>query len=465
MGKITEALKRLSDTVTDMGLPKGRTMTESLDILADALSGEDNPKGETVSEGIDILRGVLAEHEGSGGGGGGDHGDRSDPIRFFDYEGTLVASYTEVPDALPECPTHEGLVSQGWNYTLEEVQTQFEAVGLCDVGHLLVTDDGATRVYANIPGLATRVRAEVEVLDANAVVTMDFGDGSNPVSAQIITHDIDGGGAYYSARAEHTYTQGGDKVISITGDMYAIGNASNSLSLVQCYDPLEPVTPASITNGLVRRIEIGSGMVVIGPGAFYDKWMLESVSVSRSTVIYNYGDSTADAMVFGNNSHLKCFVFPPAPEEIMGYPTDGKYALPVGFFNGAVPEVVSFAPGLFKLSAKSFMWCYPLTGRLVLPDGLSWIDSGALESALTESIIIPPSVELLTSPLGTNGDMNPVTTELHFKSTVPPELNDGIYIASDFSAPWLTIYVPSASVEAYKVASGWSTYADQIVGE
>ena len=40
-------------------------------------------------------------------------GNENDPIRFFDYDGTLVASYTEVPESLPEAPTHEGLIAQG----------------------------------------------------------------------------------------------------------------------------------------------------------------------------------------------------------------------------------------------------------------------------------------------------------------------------------------------------------------
>ena len=40
-------------------------------------------------------------------------GNKNDPIRFFDYDGTLVASYTEVPESLPEAPTHEGLIAQG----------------------------------------------------------------------------------------------------------------------------------------------------------------------------------------------------------------------------------------------------------------------------------------------------------------------------------------------------------------
>lgn len=36
---------------------------------------------------------------------------------------------------------------------------------------------------------------------------------------------------------------------------------------------------------------------------------------------------------------------------------------------------------------------------------------------------------------------------------------------SDLDVKINKIYVPSASVDAYKAASGWSTYASQIYGE
>ena len=41
----------------------------------------------------------------------GDSENRSNPIRFFDYDGTLVASYTSVPDSLPNVPTHDKLTN------------------------------------------------------------------------------------------------------------------------------------------------------------------------------------------------------------------------------------------------------------------------------------------------------------------------------------------------------------------
>ena len=67
---------------------------------------------------------------------GGDSGNRSDPIRF-DYDGTLVASYTSVPDPLPNIPTHDRLTNGTWNYTLEQISSQYAAIGTCDIWNQL----------------------------------------------------------------------------------------------------------------------------------------------------------------------------------------------------------------------------------------------------------------------------------------------------------------------------------------
>lgn len=54
--------------------------------------------------------------------------DMSMPVRFFDYEGTLLYSFSleELAglERLPDLPFHEGLVCTGWNWTLEDLKRQ-----------------------------------------------------------------------------------------------------------------------------------------------------------------------------------------------------------------------------------------------------------------------------------------------------------------------------------------------------
>ena len=64
-------------------------------------------------------------------------------VNFYDYDGTLLHSYTaaeaQALTVLPELPTREGLICQGWNYDLATIK---EYNGAVDVGALYITDDG-----------------------------------------------------------------------------------------------------------------------------------------------------------------------------------------------------------------------------------------------------------------------------------------------------------------------------------
>ena len=64
---------------------------------------------------MDILSYMTGKQSGGGnsGGGGMPHND----VNFFDYDGTIVASYSASDflalTEMPSNPTHDGLVSQG----------------------------------------------------------------------------------------------------------------------------------------------------------------------------------------------------------------------------------------------------------------------------------------------------------------------------------------------------------------
>ncbi|MBR7042325.1 MAG: hypothetical protein IKI04_02365 [Bacilli bacterium] len=48
-------------------------------------------------------------------------------VNFIDYDGTILYSYTaqeaQALTELPANPTHTGLTSHGWNWTLAEIKT------------------------------------------------------------------------------------------------------------------------------------------------------------------------------------------------------------------------------------------------------------------------------------------------------------------------------------------------------
>ena len=100
---------------------------------------------------------------------------------------------------------------------------------------------------------------------------------------------------------------------------------------------------------------------------------------------------------------------------------------------------------------------------ITLPSTLTTIGSSAFNNceSLT-AITIPANV----TAIGESAFLNCIALEtVTMLRTTPPTLGEkAFYDYNDVIIPALTnIYVPSASVDAYKAANGWSTYADKIV--
>ena len=122
-------------------------------------------------------------------------------VNFYDYEGTLLFSYTLAEaQALTELPTpkgHEGLIFQGWNWDYEDVIALEYPM---DIGAMYITDDGKTRLYLEIPEILRKgVVLEYYQTKANGV-RVDWGDGTTEVSDVVgdvsFTHDYAHKGNY-----------------------------------------------------------------------------------------------------------------------------------------------------------------------------------------------------------------------------------------------------------------------------
>ena len=116
----------------------------------------------------------------TGGGGTASSAKWSD-VTFIDYDGSVLHSYSlaeaQALTELPALPSHDGLVCQGWNWTLEAIKALNRPV---TVGAMYITDDGATRLHIRI---ATTGRMTVPLYISQTVangVSIDWGDGSAP---------------------------------------------------------------------------------------------------------------------------------------------------------------------------------------------------------------------------------------------------------------------------------------------
>ena len=212
-------------------------------------------------------------------GGGGSTSDAvMKDINFYDYDGTLVASYTlaeaQALTTLPDGPTHDGLTFQGWNWSLEKIHALTRPM---NVGAMYITDDGATRLHIRI---ATIGRMTVPLYIFQTVangVTIDWGDGS-AVETLAGTRNVN---------TSHTYAEPGDYVISLMpNDGCTLSFGANSSSYC--------VMGATGNNGkvycnMLQEVYIGKNVTYISNYAFQYCYSLASITIPDGvTAIRDY---------------------------------------------------------------------------------------------------------------------------------------------------------------------------------
>ena len=381
-------------------------------------------------------------------------------VNFYDYDGTVVASYSleEVQNltSLPAGPTHGRLTFQGWNYTLEKVKAFTRPM---NVGAIYTTDDGKTRIYITLGEGRT---SPLLGCCPNGTVIVDWGDGTTPdtltgTSTSTIKYT-----------PTHNYTSPGSYVISLTvnGTCGFLGSSTYS---DYCY-LLKYSTTADARNlyyqNAITRIEFGDGVTSIGNYSFYSCHSLKSLIIPNNvTSIRNYSFSNCYSLTsitipdssasVGNNAFSSCFslisiTIPDSVTSIENEAFSNCYSL----ISITIPDSVT------SIGNATFFICYSLTS-ITISNRVTSIESSAFNGchSLT-SIIIPDSVtsieiEAFHDCCG--------MAEYHLKPTIPPTLSN----KNAFSGipDDCIVYVPQGSLNAYQTATNWATYASHMQEE
>lgn len=191
-------------------------------------------------------------------------------VNFYDYDGTLVKSYTiaeaQALTALPAPPDHSAdttpLTFQEWNYTLAEVNATASPI---DIGATYITTDGKTHFHVTVTNQSGLSLPLYYNKSDTSTLTIDWGDGN-------VETDIGSG----NLAKTHNYLTTGNYIIkmwiSSGSGTYGFGNGTNTTALM--------LSTSSLT-----RAFIGANVIEIGAYGLFNSYSLMSITLTNAITV------------------------------------------------------------------------------------------------------------------------------------------------------------------------------------
>lgn len=411
---------------------------------------------------------------------GGSGADMSLPVRFFDYEGTLLYSFSleELAgiERLPDLPFHEGLVCAGWNWTLEDLKATNREM---NVAALYATDDGATRIYVSLDKDTLEPQVSFGQSEDHGVM-VDWGDGSEPETAE--------GGNYTKITLTHRYREPGEYVIRF------LPQGENQVCFFGSYNTGSYTFTAGKSSvrenmkylSAVRKIEAGSQVRELVDYCFSSFFRMESLMMGKVTEWGNgvvkeccslkflglpEGKETLSGYFFDGCVQLKHISVPNTITRLGDYVFDKCSALQTVNFPNGVTDIgrhvfencscmtEMILPSMLKrIGGQVFQGCRMLE-KVVIPDGIDEIVDSMFSGCYTlTEIVIPKSVTTVSRYSFENCQC---MKRYYFLSDLPPELaTTGTFLGLPKDCKF---YVPKGKLDVYQTADNWSDYASYMV--
>ena len=341
-------------------------------------------------------------------GGGTTPGAPGD-ITFYDYDGTIVTSWTlaelATKTALPDYPSHEGLTCQGWNWSLADLKATNRKM---NVGAMYITDDGATRLHIRI---ATIGRMTVPLYIGQTVtngVSIDWGDGST-------AETLAGTG---NVNPTHTYAEPGDYVISLMpqdGCTLSFGNGSSSYCVMGSTG-----NNGKVYCNMLQEFYVGKNVTSIRNDTFKNCYSLASITIPNGVTS------------IGNEAFMYCYSL-----ASITIPTGVTYIGHYDFYSCYSLASITIPTDVTSINPYTFQNCYSLAS-ITIPTDVTSIGNSTFQNCYGMRYY----------------DFSSCTTVPTLSYT-----NAFSGIPSDCQ-----MLVPAALFDAWKSATNWSTYADHIVG-
>ena len=292
-------------------------------------------------------------------------------VRFFDYDGSIVATYTSrqflALTSLPANPTHEGLTSQGWNWSLSDAKEYVTDYGSLDIGQMYVTADGSTRLHIRLGDGRLKPYLGLTGDSSGTTVSIDWGDGSAAESVTLNTTTV------YTS---HEYTTSGEYTISIsvtTGSITLIGDSTYNSNILRKSSTPNANDDRVYQNSLIG-VEFGNN-VSIGNNTFYNCFSLTSITIPD-------GITTIENNAFSGCRSLQSITIPDTVTSI------GTQA----FYQCYSLQSITIPDSVTTIGSNAFYNCYSLTS-ITIPDTVTTIENNAFSGCCSlQSITIPDTV-------------------------------------------------------------------------
>ena len=403
-------------------------------------------------------------------------------VDFYDYDGTLLYSYTATEfaalSAFPANPTHTGLIADGWNWTLATAKTYVAKYGACVIGQTYHTNDGAAHVHISIS--EGDPKAITLYLPKGWV---EWGDGSARETVAA------------AGNKSHTYAATGDYVILIHGDgttkwTYDLKENNIVKSLIKEINLSEYNNDLAV-NTLMEMVSMSYLSIPVGITAININVLRNAINLKG--LVFPKGFTTTNADITLLNA--RCVSF---PDTITGTcksfsssatkltipdgPTSIQFGAAVrGLKVLVVPDTVTSIADTNTLRDAFNLEKVHLSSNLadlkqnfcrymnqlkdcIVPEGVTTIGYEALSYAYNLKKIVLPST--LTSIGGLAICDVFSLLEMHIKATTPPTISTNTFRNMSNTC---VIYVPYSAdhsvLAAYQAATNWSSKASQMQEE
>ena len=214
----------------------------------------------------------------------------------------------------------------------------------------------------------------------------------------------------------------------------------------------------------LASINLPDGIISIGEKAFYRCSSLTSINIPASVTsidMYAFGGCNALSQVHITNLSAWCkitFEYGSAnPLTNKHYDYLGQEVYADLFLNGTKVTDLVIPADITTIKSYTFYSCHTLKS-ITIHNNVSTIGSAAFSGcANVSTLTIGSGVTNIQYAFDATNSLSTI----YCKAVTPPQLSESTFsnVATDYK-----IYVPTSSVDAYKAATNWSTYADKIVG-